>query len=133
MQSWKTLVQVPIVYHTCTKHPFDGQQYRAKKNCVKPLTHIGKLRLLHSIIATQTRSQQSLKYRIAPAVIYRCYPDLEKKIVSILQLHEICCFGETQSYLRSGIIFISLHMLFKIMAKSFKKLEIHIWLLNWTK
>ena len=133
MQSWKTLAQVPIVHHTCTKHPFDGQQYRAKKNCVKPLAHLGKLRLLHSIITTQTRSQQSFKYRIGPAVIYRCYPTLEKKIVSILQLHESCCFGENQSQLRSRIIFISLHMLFKIMAQSFKKLEIHICLLNWTK
>ena len=75
----KTLAQVPIVYHTCTKHASDGQQYRAKKICVKHLAHIGKLRLLHSIITRQTRSQQSFKYRIGSAVIYRCYPALEKK------------------------------------------------------
>ena len=43
MQSWKTLEQVRIVHHTYTKHPFVGLQYRAKKICVKPLAHLGKL------------------------------------------------------------------------------------------
>ena len=119
MQSWKTLAQVPIVHHTCTKHSFDGQQYRAKNIWVKPLAHLGKLRLLHSIITTQTRSQQSFKYRIGPAVIYRCYPALEKKI----------CFHPSAAWnllfwrkpVIVTLIFISLHMLFKIMAKSLKK------------